>query len=162
MTVVPDSIMATMNTHQVEYILLGGMNFLLRHQPVLTYDVDVWIQDTPENRTRCEQALIAMEAEWGKTDTDWGPVSRFQPGWLELQGVFACATKYGALDIFRKVKGLDSWECCRSRAETCSTASGTAFQSLCDADMLACQYALEESLRKMDRVRYLEGLNHDG
>lgn len=156
-----DGILSTMNAHQVNYILLGGMNFMLRHQPVLTYDVDLWIEDTPENRARCEQALISLDAAWGRDDNDWGPVSRFQAGWLERQGVFSFTTKFGALDIFRQVKGLVSWDHCRSRADQCFTASGKPFLSLSDTDMLACQYALDESLRKLDRIRYLESLNHD-
>ena len=36
-----DHILETLNGHQVVYLLIGGMNFLLRHTPVLTYDVDV-------------------------------------------------------------------------------------------------------------------------
>jgi hypothetical protein len=47
-------------------------NFLLRHEPVLTYDVDLWIDDTAENGRRCEMALAALGAEWARTDTHWG------------------------------------------------------------------------------------------
>lgn len=36
-----DGILRGLNDHGVEYILIGGMNFLLRHRPVLTYDVDI-------------------------------------------------------------------------------------------------------------------------
>ena len=52
-----DQILRAFNETQVEYILIGGMNFLLRHAPILTFDVDLWIDDTPENRARCEAAL---------------------------------------------------------------------------------------------------------
>ncbi|HMP89874.1 MAG TPA: hypothetical protein PJ991_06720 [Kiritimatiellia bacterium] len=48
-----DRILDTLNRREVEYILIGGMNFLLRHKPVLTFDVDIWINDNESNRTKC-------------------------------------------------------------------------------------------------------------
>jgi len=38
-----DHILQTFATHAVDALLIGGMIFLLRHEPVLTYDVDLWI-----------------------------------------------------------------------------------------------------------------------
>ena len=40
-----DAILTSLNDRRVEYLLIGGMNLLLRHRPVLTLDVDVWIHD---------------------------------------------------------------------------------------------------------------------
>jgi hypothetical protein len=34
-----DEILRTLNQEHVDYLLIGGMNFLLRHLPELTYDV---------------------------------------------------------------------------------------------------------------------------
>ena len=70
-----DRILATMNDCQVEYILIGGMNFLLRHEPILTFDVDLWIDDQEANCRRCERALETLEAEWGESDSDWRKVA---------------------------------------------------------------------------------------
>ena len=39
-----EHILRVMQRHQVAFILIGGMNFLLRHQPVVTFDVDFWIE----------------------------------------------------------------------------------------------------------------------
>ena len=47
-----DEILATMNRHGCQFLLIGGMNFMLRHQPILTYDVDLWVEDSDENRRR--------------------------------------------------------------------------------------------------------------
>lgn len=58
----------------VDYLLIGGMNFLLRHEPVLTYDIDLWIRDTAENLARCDAALRTLEAAWGATEQDWRPI----------------------------------------------------------------------------------------
>jgi hypothetical protein len=149
-----DHVLATLNRHRVDYLLIGGVNFLLRHTAVLTYDIDVWIEDTSANRRRCEVALVELQAEWGRSDSDWGPVATKPKGWLEYQSVFCLTGPYGAIDIFRSVLGLDSWPTCLGRAEAGKTASGTAFLGLSDADMLRCQLALPEGARNEARVRF--------
>ncbi|MGA2799172.1 MAG: hypothetical protein ABSE63_16455 [Thermoguttaceae bacterium] len=60
------------NKHEVNYLLIGGMNMLLRHGGNLTHDVDLWIEDTEDNRLHCHQALVELEASWGKSDADCG------------------------------------------------------------------------------------------
>ena len=157
-----DLILETFNRHHVDYLLIGGMNFLLRHQPVLTFDVDVWIDDTDENRVRCEAALGELGAEWGRTDADWGPVAGRAPGWLEQQGVFSLNAAAGPIDIFRSVEGLASWKQSQAAAISARTQQGTPYFGLSDEDMLNCQLALEESVRKQDRVRYLQKLLDHG
>jgi len=83
-----DHIFESFNRQGVDYLLIGGMNFLLCHQPILTFDVDLWINDTVDNRRRCEAALAALAAEWGRTNADWGPVAPKAAGWLDQQAVF--------------------------------------------------------------------------
>jgi hypothetical protein len=58
-----DQILAALNQHDVRYLLIGGMNFMIRHQPILTYDLDVWIDDSHQNRACCEAALSELGAE---------------------------------------------------------------------------------------------------
>jgi hypothetical protein len=122
---------------------------------VLTYDVDLWIEDTPENRARCEKALCELEAEWGSSEKDWGPVGTKQAGWLTSQAMFCLTSPHGAIDVFRFVKGLGSWASARARACAGKTAAGTAFVGLSDEDMLACQLALPEGQRNETRIRAL-------
>jgi len=132
------------------------MNFLLRHQPVLTFDVDLWVRDTDENLIKTAEALRDISAQWGKDESSWGPVpSGFD--WLKGQSVYCLTSPYGAVDIFREVRGLeDRWEVCRNRCFEATTAAGTLYASLSDRDMLACQMALPENERKLDRIRYLK------
>jgi len=151
-----DGILETLHRHEVAGILIGGVNFLLRHQPVLTYDVDVWIEDTPENLRRCEEALAELDAAWGRTEKDWAPVASKSAGWLSRQGVFCLTTPHGAIDIFRSVEGLAPWAECRARAVADKTSAGTPYVGLSDQDMLACQLALPETQRKQDRIRVLQ------
>jgi len=151
-----DHVLETLNSHQVAYILIGGMNFLLRHAPVLTYDIDLWIEDTLANLARCEQALAELEAEWGATDRDWGLVAEKPSGWLGTQAVFCLTSPCGAIDVFRSVKGLTSWTASRAKAHAASTAAGTPFVGLSDEDMLKSQMALPETARNQDRILALK------
>ncbi len=153
-----DHVLQTMNRLHVEYLLIGGMNYLLRHQPVLTYDIDLWIQDSEDNRTRCEQALADLSAEWGMTESDWSPVVEMTGGWLDRQSVFCLTSPHGAIDIFRGVSGLKDWKTCRAQAVSEQTAAGVEYFGLSDADMLACQLALDESHRKQQRIDWLQEL----
>ncbi len=150
-----DHILKTLNAHQVAYLLIGGMNFLVRHAPLLTYDVDVWIEDAPENLRRCERALGELQAEWGASDDDWGPVADKPAGWLR-QPLFCLTSPHGSIDVFRSVKGLGSWAASRAKAYAGETAGGVAFVGLSDADMLESQMALPEGERNQQRIRVLK------
>jgi hypothetical protein len=151
-----DHILDCLNRRRVAYLLIGGMNFLLRHAPVLTFDVDLWIEDTAENRCRCEVALSELDAQWGRADEDWGPVSAKSPGWLDGQVVFCLNSPHGAIDVFRVVPGLPDWSSSWVAAVAEETSSGVAYRGISDADMLRCQLALDEPMRKKDRIATLE------
>ncbi len=98
-------ILQTFNAHCVDYLLIGGMNFLLFHEPVLTFDVDLWIDDAPENLRCAEQALGELRAEWARTEQDWRPVAEMASGWLSRQSVFCLTSPHGSIDVFRGCAG---------------------------------------------------------
>ncbi len=150
-----DKILASLNDAQVDYLLIGGMNFLLRHYPELTFDVDVWVRDQPENLERLNLGLRRMGAAWGPTETQWAPVPE-DWRWLARQHIFCLTTDYGALDIFREVWGLENrYDECRAAAVDSKTASGVSFAALSDEHMLACQEALPVAERKPRRMEIL-------
>ena len=157
-----DHLLSTMNRHGVRYLLIGGMNFMLRHQPILTFDVDLWIDDTSENRRHCEGALADLDAEWGATEESWGAVTKLSPDWLGTQEVFCLATPHGAIDIFRKIAGLEVWQASWQQAVPTSTVAGTLYRGLSDEDMLRCQLALSPGEQKQDRIRVLREAIHRG
>jgi hypothetical protein len=70
--------------------------------------------------------------------------------------VFCLNSPSGAIDVFRAVKGLETWAECRARAEACRTAAGTPFLALSDEDMLRCQLALPEEERNPQRIWFLK------
>ena len=153
-----DAIFRAMNHQQVAYLLIGGMNYMLRHEPVLTFDVDLWIEDTLDNRQRCHLALQELSAEWGETERQWAVVSNLPEDWLARQSIFCLTSPSGAIDIFRHVRGLDDWQGCSRRAHHSQTAGGVAYRGLSDEDMLACQLALDQKYRKAERVAKLRAL----
>ena len=138
------------------------MNFLLRHEPVLTYDVDVWVKPTAENLRRVEDALSVLGAYWGRTENEWGPVDALKPGWLGHQSVYCMTTALGALDVFLHLTGVEDWDLCRSHAAAGSTACGVDFWGLSDRDMLRCQEVLAASEQKLDRIRVLRNVLGEG
>jgi len=152
-----DRILAVFHENGVDCILIGGMNFLLRHQPVLTFDVDFWVRDEPSNLARVHAALRELGAAWGSSEDNWKPLPD-DAQWLTKQAVFCLTTNHGAVDIFRSVHGLPDYDACRQRSTERRTEAGTPYQSLSDVDMLACQMALAEGQRRLDRVAYLQKL----
>jgi hypothetical protein len=157
-----DRVLQALNDQGVRYLLIGGMNFLLRHRPVLTFDVDVWVAPEAGNLLCTERALADLDAEWGATDESWQPVRNRTPGWLGGQSVYCVTSPHGAIDIFLAVSGLDDWPACWTRAPDERTASGVAYRGLSDRDMLTCQEALEEDERKPERIRALREALGDG
>lgn len=150
-----DEILGALNDQQADYLLIGGMNFLLRHLPELTFDVDVWVRDDAANLERVNRTLQKLGAEWGASDKEWRAVSD-DWRWLQRQGCFCLITKHGALDVFRDVRGLEGrYEECRAAASLSVTTNGVRYLALSDAHMLACQEALPPAERKQKRVEVL-------
>jgi hypothetical protein len=152
-----DAILEVFSKRGVDAILIGGMNFLIQHQSTaLTYDVDLWVEDTEANLSKTAEALRELGARWGRDDASWGPIPEGF-AWLRRQNIYCLTSAHGAIDIFREVRGLEGqWAACRARCADAKTATGIPFISLSDRDMISCQMALPEGERRIERVRYLE------
>ena len=131
-----DAILSVLNTHGVDYVLIGGVNFLLNHAPILTFDVDIWIHDEEQNRVNLTAALVELKAEWGPDDLHWKPIGP-DATWLTKQTVFSLSSPDVAIQFFREVNGLEGRYCeCKSRAAYKATGTGIPYFSLSDQDML--------------------------
>ena|SRR5687767_8171666 len=150
-----DHILHTLSSEDVDYLLIGGMNFLLRHLPELTFDVDIWVRDDSENLERLNGALRILSGEWGQTETDWRPVPQ-DWRWLRQQGCYCLTTTHGAVDIFREVRGLEGrYGECKAQAIPSTTSTGVPYYALSDEHMLACQQALPPAEQKQRRMEVL-------
>ncbi|MDZ4744302.1 MAG: hypothetical protein SGI98_12900 [Verrucomicrobiota bacterium] len=151
-----DHIFKSLTEGKVDYILIGGVNFLLNHEPILTYDVDIWFRNTAENKERLNNVLAGLGAKWGESAETFRPIPE-SPEWLDRQVMFCVTTDAGSLDIFREVKGLEGcYEECFIRSSEKRTNTGISYRSLSDGDMLACQMALDPRDQKLDRIKVLK------
>ncbi len=139
----------------IPFALVKGRTRLCRFDK---HDIDLWIEDSSENRHRCELALVDLNAEWGETTETWGPVSQLPSGWLERQAVFCLTSPHAAVDIMRFVEGMSDWQLSRMNCSPEKTKLGTPYFGLSDNDMLQCQLALIENQRNAERVRYLQNI----
>ena len=156
-----DRILAALNEEKVDFLLIGGMNFLLLHVPELTFDVDIWVRDSPPNLESLNHSLLALGAAWGPTESTWADVpSDFR--WLLRQSVYCLTTQHGALDVFREVRGLEGrYSECRDRSMSTTTSAGIPFLGLSDEDMLTCQEVLPPADQKLSRMQRLrEAIHH--
>jgi len=156
-------VFSTMNSHSVSYLLVGGLNYFLLHKPVTTQDIDLLIEDTPQNGSRCELALKELKGEWGRRDEDWGPVSEKRDGWLSSQSVFCLLTNCGPLDIFLSIPGIPNYQAAFLRSIALELDTNTSVRLISPADLLECQFAIPEAYRKPERIAFLRGkLEHGG
>jgi hypothetical protein len=150
-----DEILRTLNREQVDYLLIGGTNFLLRHLPELTWDLDTWVKDDAVSLTRLTRASCLLEAGSGRTEAERGPVAT-DSRWLCTQEVFCLTTAQGALEVFREVRGLEGRSrACKAQGVRTQTSAAIEFTGLSDEDMLACQEALPVEERKERRIQVL-------
>lgn len=88
-----------LNRQEVRYILVGGFATNFHGFQRFTGDVDIYIDDTPENRTKLRKAY----AEYGIGDFEIFETTPFIPGWVDFplhNGV--------RLDIMTSLKGVEA------------------------------------------------------
>jgi len=151
-------VFSVMNGHSVAFLLVGGLNYFFLHKPVTTQDIDLLIEDTPQNRSRCERALTELNGDWGRNDDDWGPVCAKQDGWLSNQGVFCLLTHCGPVDIFLSIPGIPNYHEAFLRSVELELDLTTSVRLISARDLLACQLAIPEVNRKSERVAFLRGI----
>ena len=67
--------------NEVKYIMIGGFATNLHGHSRATKDIDIWIDDTLENRKKLRQAL----KEQGSGDYEPIEQMQFIPGWTDFQ-----------------------------------------------------------------------------
>ena len=151
-----DRILQALADHDVDYLLIGGVNFMLRHEPELTYDIDIWVADKPSNLEKVVCFLKSIDAKWGITEDNWKPIAD-DTGWLTTQSVFCLTSPLGAVDIFREVKGLEGrFSDCKQTTAMASTSTGVPYWPLSDQHMIEAQEALPEHQQKPSRIESLK------
>jgi predicted nucleotidyltransferase len=91
---------AALQNCQVRYIMVGGYATNLHGFSRYTGDLDIWIEDTKENRNRLRQAFI----ECGMGDYYMLETMQFVPGWTDFNLMNGLR-----LDILVDMKGLEGY-----------------------------------------------------
>ncbi len=94
------SFWSSLNKHSVKFIMVGGVATNLHGYQRTTDDIDVWIEDTLENRRRLRAALKTYSR------IDYFMLERLQiiPGWTNF------ALNNGVrLDLMVAIKGLEGY-----------------------------------------------------
>ena len=87
-----------LHKNEVRYIMIGGFAINLHGYNRSTKDIDIWIEDTLENRKRLRKAL----KEQGSGDYSSIETMDFIPGWTDFQ-----LNMGFKLDVMVSVKGLE-------------------------------------------------------
>ena len=93
------SLWRSLNNNDVRYIMIGGFATNLHGYNRATNDIDLWIDDTLQNRKNLRKAL----KDQGSGDYDVIESMQFVPGWTDFQLNFGFK-----LDVMTSVKGLEN------------------------------------------------------
>ncbi len=90
----------SLNKYEVRYIMIGGVATNLHGYQRSTDDIDVWIDDTPENRTKFRLAF----KEYSQIDYFMLETLQIVPGWTNFS-----LNNGTRLDLMTFVKGLEKF-----------------------------------------------------
>jgi hypothetical protein len=93
------SLWTSLNKYEVKYIMIGGVATNLHGYQRTTDDIDVWIDDTLENRTKFRLAL----KEYSHVDYFMIETLQIVPGWTNFS-----LNNGMRLDLMVAVKGLEN------------------------------------------------------
>lgn len=103
----PNELIATLTSHQVDFVVIGGIAAVLQGAPYTTFDLDIVYSRTGENLRRLEAVLVELNAEvYDLTDRHL-KVSRAH---LEASGPKLLRTRYGRLDILGQLDDATGWD----------------------------------------------------
>jgi len=100
----------SLHEHNVRYMLVGGLATVFYGHIRTTQDLDLWIDDTPENRKKLTKALIQLEVPGAKNYQNVDLI----PGWstITIGNHGFVADLMGYTKAFRK----SDFEACYKRA----------------------------------------------
>ena len=95
----PVAMLRILRSHDVSFIVVGGVAARLRGAPLVTQDVDITPQRTPFNMKRLSAALEEMDARLRTESEPEGVVFPFDADLLSTKSLWTLTTEYGDLDL---------------------------------------------------------------
>jgi hypothetical protein len=106
----PVSMLRILRSHDVAFVVVGGVAARLRGAPLLTQDVDITPEPTPLNIGRLAEALEEMEARLRSASEPEGVSFPFDADLLSTKQMWTLTTKYGDLDLILEPAGFSGFE----------------------------------------------------
>lgn len=105
----PERILATLEKHGVEFVLIGGFAAVIHGSPYVTTDLDVVPDRDPENLGRLSIALEVLDARVWSVDEPGGVPFGHDARSLGGVDVWNLMTDAGRLDISFRPSGTDGY-----------------------------------------------------
>lgn len=103
----PNELIATLTSHEVDFVVIGGIAAVLHGAPYTTFDLDIVYSRAVENLLRLETVLVELDAEFHDlTDRHLKP-SRAH---LEELGPKLLRTRFGRIDLLGQLDEATGWE----------------------------------------------------
>lgn len=112
----PDALVATLNAHAVDYIVVGGIAAIRHGSRRATRDLDIVPAPAPDNYGRLASALRELGAELRGVDAHRLGIDPADPDVLADGADLGLATKHGFLDVLQELVGID-YAALRERAQ---------------------------------------------
>jgi hypothetical protein len=93
---------ALLNSHDVEYLLVGGYALAAHGHPRYTGDIDFWVNSRPDNATRLMQALTAF---------GFGALGLSEADFAQPEQVIQLGYPPARIDLLTSIDGVDFDRC---------------------------------------------------
>lgn len=114
----PLALLAVLDSHGVEFVMVGGMAAVLHGSPTTTNDIDIVADPDRANLVRLADALEELEARIRSPADPGGVAFSPHPDLLAGVSVLTMHTRFGDLDLVMTPAGLEGYGEIRRRAET--------------------------------------------
>jgi hypothetical protein len=155
-----DRIFTVLNSHDVDFLVVGAMARVLLGSARLTKDLDVCHSPDGDNLKRLASALGELNARPREEDADH-PV-RLDHVYLDRMEIITLTTDAGWFDILKWPKGTKSFADLKSRARRVTSGKTTVMVAGID-DMIAMKLASgrPQDLADVEELRALERLERE-
>ena len=160
----PAQLFETLSSHDVRYVLIGGLASTLHGSPLRTNDADICPARDPRNADRLANALGELDARIRLPDDPRGVSFPYDGAFLLRVGIWNLVTRFGNLDISFTPDGTDGFGDLRRAAVTYDVGGDVRVPV---ASLLDVIRSKEAAGREKDRQalptlrRLLERINRD-
>ncbi len=157
----PERLLAALDRHQVEFVLVGALAARLQGFPRVTADVDLTPAPGPENRERLAAALRELQARVFTESVPEGLSFDCTGAALGRAELWNLATTAGRVDLIFHPAGLESYQHLRDSAVRFEI-HGQVVLAASLRDILRSKEAADRPQDRQDAVILREMLRADG